>query len=138
MQVISPLSCLTPRHAVEVLLESFVGQLCYVPPGTNPIAVVEELPPRLQARARNFGALASWRAWTDNVRFWFIAARLCNQHGAPVGVLAMEILFFDTDGLPVAAGEWTLRSDGRWVLRRVIDISDLTRAGGVSASYRLH
>jgi hypothetical protein len=135
MQVISRQRRLTPRHA---LLESFVRQLRYLPADAHSVALFEELPRRFQFRARHLGPLSSWRAWTDHVRFWFIAARLCNSQGAPSGVLAMEISFFDSDGQPVAAGEWTLRSDGHWVLRRVIDISDLARAHTASVPSRFH
>ncbi len=129
---------LTPRHAIAILIEMFVSQQRYVPPSAYPLASPEDLPPSLEARVRSLGPLSSWRAWTDDARFWFIAARLCDPPRTAAGLLAMEVLFFDQDGRPVAAGEWTLRGDGCWGLRRVIDPSERAHAPSEAATRRSH
>jgi hypothetical protein len=138
MHVISPQRRLTPREAVEVLLESFVRQLRYLPSGAHPLAVLEELPRRLQLRARSLRPQVSWRAWTDGVRFWFIAARLCKSVRAPANVLALQILFFDPDGQPVAAGEWTFDANGRWTLRHLMDPVEVVGMHSALARQRFH
>jgi hypothetical protein len=113
-----------PRSAIEVLLEAFAWHTHYVPPVAHVLASADELPPPLQARACTLDRQSSWRAWTDDVRFWCLAGRLCGPRHASGDVLALEISFFDPDGRLVAVGEWALQSEGHWALRRVIDSGD--------------
>jgi hypothetical protein len=56
------------------------------------------------------------------VRFWFIVAQLRDSQDAPSGLLNLRISFFDSDGRRVAAGEWALQLDGRWTLRRTLNV----------------
>lgn len=114
----------TPRNAVEMLLDTFASEQCYLPSGAHPLASPDDLPPRLQARARSLDPVSGWRAWTDDASFWFISGRLCTPPRAPADLLALEISFFNPEGQPVAAGEWALGQDGHWTLRRVIDSFD--------------
>lgn len=112
----------TPRNTVEMLLETFASEQCYLPSSAHPLASPDDLPPRLQARARSLDPVSGWRAWTDDASFWFMSGRLCTApRGAPADLLALEISFFDPEGRPVAAGEWALQPDGHWSLRRVIE-----------------
>jgi hypothetical protein len=109
------------RHAVDILVNSFVRQLRYLPANARLLVSREELPSGLLNRVRSLGRQSSWHAWTDHVRFWFIAAQLRNSRDASTGLLNLKISFFDSDGRRVAAGEWTLQSDGAWTLRRVMN-----------------
>jgi hypothetical protein len=121
------------RHAIQELVDAFVCEQRYLPPGAHTLTSSKDLPPRLQLLARRRSPLATWRAWTDQDRFWFIAARLCNPSGVPAGLLALEIVFFDRDGRSAASGVWTLRSDGHWALRRVIETSGRSHRPGATA-----
>jgi hypothetical protein len=109
------------RNAVALLVDSVVRQLRYLPANACSLVSQEDLPPRLLSRARSLGPRWSWHAWTDEVRYWFIATRLRNSRNASSGLLHVVISFFDSDGRRVAAGEWTLQLDGSWTLRRMLN-----------------
>jgi len=111
----------TARHAVEVLIDSFVRQQNYVPAKARAVSHLEDLHPRLQDRARDLEPLSGWRAWSLGTRLWFITARLCSPERSPAGLLILQIRFFDKDGHLAAAGEWSLQAGGHWKLLRVID-----------------
>lgn len=107
------------KHAIEMLLDSFVQQQRYLPSSASPILSVQDLPTRLKAHAQETAPFASWRAWTDEGRLRFVVARLTEQSRARTGLLCLEVSFFDADGVIVAAGEWALKENGDWVLIRV-------------------
>ncbi len=110
------------KHAIEILLDSFVQQQRYLPSGASPICSIEELPRRLKERAQNTESFACWRAWIDEGRLRFLVASLTEQSRARAGLLCLRVDFFDADGAIVASGEWALRDDASWMLIRVHEV----------------
>jgi len=108
------------RHApqpgqVDPLLDSFILSQQYVPDTAQRIRFRNELPLRLQLRARQ-ARDGVWRAWTDGLCIWFVAARLIPEVSRQVNRHALHVSFIDMDGRIASCAVWTLSSDGRWIL----------------------
>ena len=122
-----------PRHAVGLLLESFVRTYRYVPDQAHSITDPEDLPNSLRHLTQLHSPLSTWRAWMDEPRLWFVIGRLSEEHRQSHDSLLLEMLFLSVDGRPVAAGCWGLSPQGRWVLRRI----DEPETAGIAAPQSL-
>jgi hypothetical protein len=107
----------TLRPALGLLLESFARSYRYVPDRATTITDPDALPDRLRPLTESLPPLATWRAWVDEPRLWFIIARLSEERRQWRDLVLLEMLFVSVDGEPVAAGCWGLSAQGRWVLR---------------------
>lgn len=108
------------RH-FSALLEEFVGERSYVPDGAQVIDSSDDLPPRLQARARGARAETHWRAWTDGHRIWLILAQPVSVPSQQAGEIALKMGFYDQDGVLASCGIWLRRATGGWALYCVLD-----------------
>jgi len=100
---------------VDSLLDSFIVSQQYVPDTARPVRFCDELPLRLQLRARQVRH-GVWRAWTDGLRIWFVVAKLIPEVSREVNRQALHVSFIDMDGRIASCAVWTLSSDGRWSL----------------------
>jgi hypothetical protein len=90
------------------------------------IWMLSDLPPCLEQRARSISSDAIWRAYTDGARIWFaVAAAAVSTYGR--SAVALEVLFFESDGTLCSGGLWRCQSDGDWQLERLVDRSMETR-----------
>jgi len=90
------------------------------------IWMLSDLPPCLEQRARSISSDAIWRAYTDGARIWFaVAAAAVSTYGR--SAVALEVLFFESDGALCSGGLWRCQSDGDWQLERLVDRSMETR-----------
>jgi len=118
------------RHALGLLLESFVRTYRYVPERAHAVSDPKELPDRLRHLTERHPPLSTWRAWRDDVRLWFVIGRLSTECCRSRDSLLLEMLFMSVDGQPVAAGCWGLSPQGQWVLRHIHE----TEKTGLTAS----
>jgi hypothetical protein len=100
---------------VDSLLDSLIVSQQYVPDAAQRIRFRDELPLRLQLRARQVRD-GVWRAWTDGLCIWFVAAKLIPEVSREVSRHALHVSFIDMDGRLASSAVWTLNSDGRWIL----------------------
>lgn len=103
------------------LLDEFVRERRYVPERVPVIESLDDLPLRLQARAKSAGSDTQWRAWTDGHRIWFIVARPIRVPGQQAREITLQMRFYDHDGALAAAGVWLRRVTGHWMLYGVLD-----------------
>lgn len=110
----------TQAQHLDALLEEFVRERRYVPEHALLIESLDELPLRLQARARSAQLDAQWRAWTDGHRIWFIVARPVSVAGGQVREITLKMAFYDHDGALAACGVWLRQVTGHWMLHSVL------------------
>ena len=67
------------RHALGLLLESFVRTYREVPERAHAVSDAKELPDRLRHLTERHPPLSTWRAWRDDVRLWFVIGRLSTE-----------------------------------------------------------
>jgi hypothetical protein len=112
---IQPRSLACKPMQVESLLDSFIPSRQYVPDNAHRLRCCDELPPRLQQRARQVRQ-GIWRAWTDGLRVWFVVARRMPTVSRDANRHALCVSFFDMDGRVASCAVWTLSGDGQWTL----------------------
>ena len=83
--------------------------------------ILDELPMRLEQRARSLPPGSIWRAYTDGARLWFAVAALADSESYGPTAVAVEVLFFENDGVLCSGGIWTCDPDGDWRLERLVD-----------------
>jgi hypothetical protein len=115
MMATQPLRRASQPSQVDSLLDSFIVSQQYVPDTASRVRFCDELPQRLQLRARQVRH-GVWRAWTDGLRIWFVVAKLIPEVSREVNRHALHVSFFDMDGRIASRAVWTLSSDGRWIL----------------------
>ena len=86
-----------------------------------------ELPLCLEQRARSLSPETVWRAYTDGARLWFATAAAAYSASYGPSAVAMEVLFFENDGVLCSGGIWTCDPEGDWRLERLVDMSAETR-----------
>ena len=104
-----------PPAQVDSLLNSLIVSKQYVPDTARRIRFCDELPLRLQLHARQVRR-GVWRAWTDGLRIWFVAAKLIAEVSCDVTRHALHVSFIDMDGRLASCAVWTQSGDGRWIL----------------------
>src|SRR5258708_25529164 len=75
MMATQPLRRASQPSQVASLLDSFIVSQQYVPDTASRVRFCDELPQRLQLRARQVRH-GVWRAWADGLRIWFVVAKL--------------------------------------------------------------
>lgn len=100
---------------VDSLLDSLIVSKQYVPDTAHRIRFCDELPLRLQLHARQVRH-GVWRAWTDGLRIWFVAAKLIPEVSCDVNRHALHVSFIDMDGRLASCAAWMQSGDGRWIL----------------------
>jgi hypothetical protein len=107
---------------VDSLLDSFIFSQQYVPDTAHRVNYYNELPPRLQLRARQLRH-GVWRAWTDRQRIWFVVAKLIPEVSREMNRHALHVSFIDMDGRLASCAVWTQGGDGKWIL---YDVNPIT------------
>jgi hypothetical protein len=110
-----PLRLVSWLTEVDSLLDSFMLSQQYVPDTADRVNYCNELPPRLQLRARQVRD-GVWRAWTDGQRIWLVVAKLIPEASREVNRHALHVSFIDMDGRLASCGVWTQGADARWIL----------------------
>ena len=83
------------------------------------------------------GPHAAWRAWTDAERIWFLIGRVEQQDLIAKQPAELALLFFSSNGEPVASGAWRLDPTGKWVLNRILEPGEfLPQHGGQERNLR--
>jgi hypothetical protein len=100
--------------------------------------ILADLPLRLEQRARALSPDAIWRAYTDGVRLWFAIAAAADSASYGPSAVALEVLFFENDGVLCSGGIWTCDSNGHWRLENLVDMSAQTRCDWDARSARVH
>lgn len=116
------------NDAMALLLESFARQSRYVTPDATSLELVDDLPPALRAQALALEGEATWCAWRQDGRMWFLAGRIPSGAEGCTAMPALEVLFFSLSGEAVAAGAWILTARGEWALRCAMDGVDFMRS----------
>ena len=107
---------IAPRPAqVDSILDSLIVSKQYVPDTAHRVRFCDELPLRLQLHTRQVRH-GVWRAWTDGLRIWFVAAKLTPELSRDVNRHTLHVSFIDMDGRLASCAVWTQSSDGRWIL----------------------
>lgn len=102
---------------IQLLVQSFADFAHYIPVDATRILVTAELPPVLERVTERIQASSqAWFAWTDNRRTWFLVAEMATDGDETNYAAALRILFYDEDGVCVAAGTWAFHADGQWTL----------------------
>jgi hypothetical protein len=100
---------------VDSLVDSFIFDQHYVPDTASRVNYRNELPLRLQLRARQVRD-GVWRAWMDGQRIWFVVAKLIPEISSEAIRHALHVSFIDMDGRLASCAVWTQAGDGRWIL----------------------
>ena len=99
--------------------------------------ILADLPLRLEQRARSLSPDATWRAYTDGVRLWFAIAAAADSSSYGPSAVAMEVLFFENDGVLCSGGIWTCDPNGDWRLEKLVDMSAETHCDWDARSARV-
>jgi hypothetical protein len=88
--------------------------------------MLSDLPPCLEQRARSISSDAIWSAYTDGALLWFaVATAAVSTYGR--SAVALEVLFFETDGALCSGGLWRCHPNGDWRVERLVGVSAETR-----------
>ena len=82
-----------------------------------------DLPPCLERYVRGLANDVIWRAYTDDACLWFAIARAVAPVSKHPAAVALEVHFFQADGLHCGAGAWENDGETGWRLREVIETS---------------
>jgi hypothetical protein len=117
--LVSPVSRAFLGNQLDKLLHS-----CWLPGRwVQRVWILSDLPLPLERRARAVPPGAIWRAYTDGARLWFATAAAVDSASYRPSVVAIEVLFFENDGLLCCGGIWSCDPRGDWRLEKPIDTS---------------
>jgi hypothetical protein len=125
------------NNALGLLLEHFARTSRYVPDTAQAVTNPDDLPARLLPFTQTDSPLATWRAWIETTRLWFVVGRLSLERYYPRDSLLLEISFLTCDGRLAAAGCWGLSPEGRWALRAFHDTEKVRIASQALAPLRV-
>lgn len=114
-------STLVPNNA---LLDAFAYGTAYVPSAARSV-LLTELPLRLYEIAQRC-RVTGWRAWNTPGGLRFVEAAFVGGNDLRKAVL-LELVFYDIDGMPVAAGIWQRDANGQWHLQCVHELERFLR-----------
>jgi len=100
---------------VDSILDSLIVSQQYAPDTAHRVRFCDELPLRLQLHARQVRH-GVWRAWTDGLRIWFVAAKLIPEVSRDLNRHALHVSYIDMDGRLASCAVWMQSGDGRWFL----------------------
>lgn len=117
------------------LLDAFAYGTAYVPSGA-PSVPFTELPLRLYEIAQRC-QVTGWRAWNTPGGLRFVEAAIIGGND-PRKAVILELVFYDIDAMPVAAGIWQRDAKGQWHLHCVHELERFLRARRHSSDRSAH
>jgi hypothetical protein len=113
--------------SLSIQIDKFL-HACWLPARwSQRIWMPSDLPPCLEQRTRSLSPDAIWRAYTDGARLWFAVATAAVSASYGPSAVAIEVSFFENDGLLCSGGVWTCHPDGHWRLERLVGMSAESR-----------